>query len=147
MTGSHGSSVSPNAFSERKPKHDKCPSHPSQENQMPKKNQVAEKQLPFHQNLGEMTNAKSKNWLSISLLNIDSTILENVYMYHSFHNLKTSNQASSWIHQNQINGLINALIFTKIFKTLDNNSKDGMVAFYIDFSKFFDKEPHFEMLR
>ena len=111
------------------------------------KSQVAEKQLPFHQNLEEMTNAKSKNWLSISLLNIDSTILENVYMYHSFHNLKTSNQASSCIHQNQINGLINAFIFTKIFKTLDNNSKDGMVAFYIDFSKFFDKEPHFEMLR
>ena len=39
------------------------------------------------------------------------------------------------------------LFLNKIHKALDNNSQDDVVAFYTDFSKAFDKVPHFELLQ
>ena len=35
----------------------------------------------------------------------------------------------------------------KIYQALDDNSKEQIVAFYTDFSKAFDKFPHFEQIQ
>ena len=36
---------------------------------------------------------------------------------------------------------------SKIYRALDENTTDDVVAYYIDFTKAFDKVPHLELLK
>ena len=89
-----------------------------------------------------------ENWRPISLLNIDSKVLEKCMyepLYNHFEQFLTHSQHGFTRGRSVMTNML--LFQNKIHKALDNNSQDDVVAFYTDFSKAFDKVPHFELLQ
>ena len=88
------------------------------------------------------------NYRPVSLLNIDSKVLEkciykDLYPYFAWYLTK---------HQHGFTKgrsvLTNMLSFLKeIYEALDNDSNAEIVAVYTDFAKAFDKVPHFDLLK
>ena len=89
-----------------------------------------------------------QNYRPVSLLDIESKILEKwiyVALYDYFASLLTKHQhgfVKNWsVFTNKITFL------KKIHDALNNDPNSEVIAFYTDFSKAFDKVPHFELLK
>lgn len=87
------------------------------------------------------------NYRPISLLNIDSKILERAMyepLYHHFTEFLCKNQ-HGFVKKRSV--LTNMLSFLKqIYKAMDQNAEEDVIAVYTDFSKAFDKVPHKELI-
>ena len=91
---------------------------------------------------------KVENYRPISLLNIDSKILEKciyIPLYKHFIKYLTRHQ-HGFVKKRSV--MTNMLSFLKkIYEALDKDPHSDIVAFYTDFSKAFDKVPHLELLK
>ena len=89
-----------------------------------------------------------ENYRLVSLLNIDSKILENciyIALYNHFQKFVTKSQHG---FVRRISVQTNMLLFCKrIYEALDNDPQKEIIAFYNDFSKAFDKAPHYELIQ
>ena len=55
---------------------------------------------------------------------------------------------STWFFLKERSAATNTIGFSKkIYQALDDYSNEQIVAFYTDFSKAFDKTPHFELMK
>ena len=89
-----------------------------------------------------------QNYRPVSLLNTEGKILEKciyVALYHHFSTFLTKHQHGFVKNQSVFTNMITFL--TKIHDALDNDPNSEVIAFYTDFSKAFDKVPHFELLK
>ena len=91
---------------------------------------------------------KVENYRPVSLLDIDSKVFEQCIcsaLYAYFEKFLTEHQ-HGFVKKRSDN--TNMLSFLKpIHDALDNESSTEIVAFYTDFSKAFDKLPHFELVQ
>lgn len=88
------------------------------------------------------------NYRPISLLNVDSKIFEKC-VYKSLY-AHFSSHLSSCQHGFVKNKSVNTNMISflnKIYRALDENQHNEVVAFYVDFAKAFDKVPHLELLQ
>ena len=89
---------------------------------------------------------KVENYRPVSILGIDSKVFEKCIcsaFYAHFEKFLTEHQYG-FVKKRSAN--TNMLSFLKSFHdALDNESSTEIVAFYTDFSKAFDKVPHFEL--
>ena len=82
------------------------------------------------------------NYKKTSPLNIESEIIENcIYdpLYQLFATQKTKNQHGSGQHRSVLNNMLYCL--REIYRAVENNSKESVVAFYAVFFKAFDRVP------
>ena len=89
-----------------------------------------------------------ENYHSISLLNIDSKLfIKCVYspLYEHFKDHLSLNQHGFVKKRSVMSNMLHFL--NQIYKALDENPNDEIIAFYADFSKAFDKVPHKLLLR
>ena len=89
-----------------------------------------------------------ENWRPISLLNIDSKILEKcIYgpLYSFFERVLSKHQHGFVKGKSVATNMLSFL--SKIYRALDENPTDDVFADYMDFSKAFDKVPHLELLK
>ena len=91
---------------------------------------------------------KVENYRPVSLLNIDSKILEksvHIALYNHFQNFLTKSQ-HGFVRRRSVQ--TNMLLFLKIkYEALDHDPQSEIIAFYTDFSKVFDKVPHNELIQ
>ena len=91
---------------------------------------------------------KNENYRPVSLLNIDSKILEkciHIALYNHFRNFLTKSQHGFvWRRSVQTNML---LFLKRIYEALDHDPQSEIIALYTDFSKAFDKIPHYELIQ
>ena len=84
-----------------------------------------------------------ENYLPISLLNIDSKIFEKCMYFPLYEHFKDHLSINQHGFLKKRSVMSNMLKFLKrIYKALDENPHDEIIAFYADFSKAFDKVPH-----
>ena len=89
-----------------------------------------------------------ENWRPISLLNIDSKILEKcIYgpLYSLFERVLSKHQHGFVKGKSVATNMLSFL--SKIYRALDENPTDEVVSYYMDFSKACDKVPHLELLK
>ena len=89
-----------------------------------------------------------KNYRPVSLLNIMLELLEKC-MYRALydHFIKFLTRSQHGFVKNR-SFVTNTLSFLKeIYKEIDKNAENHAIAFYTDFSKAFDKVPHYEILK
>ena len=89
-----------------------------------------------------------KNYRPVSLLNILSKLLEKC-MYPALydHFIKFLARSQHGFVKNR-SVVTNMLSFLKeIYEAIDKNAENHVMAFYTDFSKAFDKVPHYELLK
>ena len=89
-----------------------------------------------------------ENYRPISLLNIDSKIFEKCMyspLYEHFKDHLSINQHGFVKKRSVMSNMLQFL--NQIYKVLDKNPHDEIIAFYSDFSKAFDKVPHKLLLR
>ena len=85
-----------------------------------------------------------QNYHPVSLLDIESKILEKciyVALYDHFTTFLTKHQHAFVKNRSVFTNMITFL--KKIHDTLDDNPNSEVIAFYTEFSKAFDKAPHF----
>ena len=91
---------------------------------------------------------KIENYRPVSLLNIDSKILEkciHIALYNHFQTFLTRIQ-HGFVRRRSVQ--TNILLFLKkINEALDHDPQSEIIAFYTDFSKAFDKVPHHELIQ
>ena len=91
---------------------------------------------------------KVENYRPVSLLNIDRKILEkciHIALYNHFQNFLYKSQHGFVMRRSvQINKL---LFLRKIYEALDRDPQSEIFVFYTDFSKAFDKVPHYELIQ
>ena len=91
---------------------------------------------------------KLENYRPVSLLNIDSKILEkciHIALYNHFQNFLTKSQ-HGFVRRRPVQ--TNMLLFLKkIYEALDHDPQSEVIAFYTDFSKAFDKVPHYDLIQ
>ena len=91
---------------------------------------------------------KVENYRPVSLLNIDSKILEkclHIALYNHFQNFLTNSQ-HGFARRRSVQ--TNMLLFLKrIYEALDHDPQSKIIAFYTDFSKAFDKVLHYELIQ
>ena len=91
---------------------------------------------------------KVENYRPVSLLNIDSKILEKciyIALYDHFQNFLTKSQ-HGFVRRRSVQ--TNMLLFLKrIYEALDHDPQSEIIAFYTDFSKAFDQVPHYELIQ
>ena len=89
-----------------------------------------------------------ENYRPISLLNVDSKIFEKYTyspLYEHFKDHLSINQHGFVKKRSVMSNMLQFL--NRIYKALDKNPHDEIIAFYADFSKAFDKVPHNILLR
>ena len=89
-----------------------------------------------------------QNYRPVSLLDIEIKILENciyVALYDHFATFLTKHQHGFIRNRTVFTKLITFL--KKIHDAHDSDPHAEVIAFYTDFSKFFDKVPHYELLK
>ena len=91
---------------------------------------------------------KVENCRPVSLLNIDSKTLEkciHIALNNHFQNFLTKSQ-HGFLRRRSVQ--TNMLLFLRrIYEALDDDHQSEIIAFYTDFSKAFDKVPHFELIQ
>ena len=91
---------------------------------------------------------KVENYRLVSLLNIDSKILEkciHIALYNHFQNFLNKSQHRV-VRKRSVQ--TNMLLFLKrIYEALGHDPQSEIIAFYTDFSKAFDKVPHYELVQ
>ena len=91
---------------------------------------------------------KVENYRPFSLLNIDSKILEKciyIALYNHFQKFLTKSQ-HGFARRTSVQ--TNMLLFLKrIYEVLDHDPQSDIIASYTDFSKAFDKVPHYEFIQ
>ena len=88
------------------------------------------------------------NYRPVSLLNIESKIFEKgIYIspYNHFTFYLTKHQHGFLKHRSVLSNMLSFL--KKIHEALDGDPNAEVVAFYTDFSKGFDKVPHYELIQ
>ena len=89
-----------------------------------------------------------KNHRPVSLLNIMSKLLEKC-MYSALydHFIKFFTRSQHGFVKNR-SVVTNMLSFLKeIYEAIDKKAENHVIAYYTDFSKAFDKVPHYELLK
>ena len=88
------------------------------------------------------------NYRPVSLLNIESKIFEEciyLVLYNHFTFCLTKHQHGFVKHRSVLSNMLSFL--KKIHEALDSDPNSEFVAFYTDFSKAFDKVPHYELIQ
>ena len=97
---------------------------------------------------GKGDRRKVENYRPVSLLNINSKILDkciNIALDNHFQNFLTKSQ-HGFVRRRSVQ--TNMLLFLKrIYEALDHDPQSEIIAFYTDFSKAFDKVPHYELIQ
>ena len=89
-----------------------------------------------------------ENYRPVSLLNIMSKLLEKCMypaLYDHFIKFLTRSQHGFVKNRSVVTNMLSFL--KEIYETIDKNAENHVIAFYTDFSKAFDKVPHYELLK
>ena len=90
---------------------------------------------------------KIENYRPVSLLNIDSKILEkciHIALYNHFQNFRTKRQ-HGFVRRSVRTDML--LFLKSIYEALDHDPQSEIIAFYTDFSKAFDKVQHYQLIQ
>ena len=88
------------------------------------------------------------NYRPVSLLSIESKIFEKciyIVLYKHFIFYLTNYEHGFVKHRSVLSNMLSFL--KKIHEALDSDPKSKIVSFYTDFSKTFDKVPHYELIQ
>ena len=89
-----------------------------------------------------------ENYRPVSLLNIMIKLLEKCMypaLYDHFINLLTRSQHAFVKNRSVVTNMLSFL--KEIYEAIDKNAENHVIAFYTDFSKAFNKAPHYELLK